>query len=122
MRSQKPRRRPDSCHAFHPEENAQDCGGASDTSAWLPLLLLPLGAWVLPLQLLRSLQMDYLPGLCSSWANGPCFQRLLEEQENKAPDAIFQRPSRVPGTVHPGSVDILLCFVSSLQESSMSQT
>uniref|UniRef100_A0A8C6AE20 Calcium voltage-gated channel auxiliary subunit alpha2delta 4 n=1 Tax=Marmota marmota marmota TaxID=9994 RepID=A0A8C6AE20_MARMA len=53
MRSQKPRRRPDSCHAFHPEENAQDCGGASDTSAWLPLLLLPLGAWVLPLQLLR---------------------------------------------------------------------
>uniref|UniRef100_A0A287D178 Calcium voltage-gated channel auxiliary subunit alpha2delta 4 n=1 Tax=Ictidomys tridecemlineatus TaxID=43179 RepID=A0A287D178_ICTTR len=53
MRSQKPRRRPDSCHAFHPEENAQDCGGASDTSAWLPLLLLPLGAWVLPPQLLR---------------------------------------------------------------------
>uniref|UniRef100_A0A8D2B7U0 Calcium voltage-gated channel auxiliary subunit alpha2delta 4 n=1 Tax=Sciurus vulgaris TaxID=55149 RepID=A0A8D2B7U0_SCIVU len=53
MRSQKPRRRPDSCHAFHPEENAQDCGGASDTTAWLPLFLLPLGAWVLPPQLLR---------------------------------------------------------------------
>uniref|UniRef100_A0A8C5K9E6 Calcium channel, voltage-dependent, alpha 2/delta subunit 4 n=1 Tax=Jaculus jaculus TaxID=51337 RepID=A0A8C5K9E6_JACJA len=42
MRSQKPRRRPDSCHAFHPEENAQDCGRASDTVASLPLLLLPL--------------------------------------------------------------------------------
>ncbi|MBZ3887806.1 Voltage-dependent calcium channel subunit alpha-2/delta-4 [Sciurus carolinensis] len=33
-------------------ENAQDCGGASDTTAWLPLFLLPLGAWVLPPQLL----------------------------------------------------------------------
>ncbi|XP_055435660.1 voltage-dependent calcium channel subunit alpha-2/delta-4 [Bubalus kerabau] len=52
MRSQKLRRRPDACHAFHPEENAQDCGGASDTSASLPLLLLPLWAWVLPPQLL----------------------------------------------------------------------
>ncbi|KAG8509203.1 Voltage-dependent calcium channel subunit alpha-2/delta-4 [Galemys pyrenaicus] len=67
MRSQKLRRRPDSCHAFHPEsilnaaallcsgsqENAQECGGASDTSAWLPLLLLPLCACALPSQLLR---------------------------------------------------------------------
>uniref|UniRef100_A0AC11BYC4 Calcium voltage-gated channel auxiliary subunit alpha2delta 4 n=1 Tax=Ovis aries TaxID=9940 RepID=A0AC11BYC4_SHEEP len=53
MRSQKLRRRPDACHAFHPEENAQDCGGASDTSASLRLLLLPLWAWVLPPQLLR---------------------------------------------------------------------
>ncbi|XP_012371846.2 voltage-dependent calcium channel subunit alpha-2/delta-4 [Octodon degus] len=49
MRSQKPRRRPDSCHAFHPEENAQDCGGAPDTSASLLLLLLPLGACVIQL-------------------------------------------------------------------------
>ncbi|XP_037369172.2 voltage-dependent calcium channel subunit alpha-2/delta-4 [Talpa occidentalis] len=48
MRSQKLRRRPDSCHAFHAEENAQDCGGASDTSASLPLLLLPLCTWALP--------------------------------------------------------------------------
>ncbi|XP_035874355.1 voltage-dependent calcium channel subunit alpha-2/delta-4 isoform X10 [Phyllostomus discolor] len=53
MRSQKLRRRPDSCHAFHPEENAQDCGGASETSASRPLLLLPLCAWLLPPQLLR---------------------------------------------------------------------
>ncbi|OWK03751.1 hypothetical protein Celaphus_00013847 [Cervus elaphus hippelaphus] len=53
MRSQKLRRRPDTCHAFHPEENAQDCGGASDISASLPLLLLPLWAWVLPSRLLR---------------------------------------------------------------------
>ncbi|XP_028736336.1 voltage-dependent calcium channel subunit alpha-2/delta-4 isoform X1 [Peromyscus leucopus] len=52
MRSQKPRRRPGSCHAFHPEENAQDCGGASDTGASLPLLLLPLWVWLLPPQLL----------------------------------------------------------------------
>ncbi|XP_049638991.1 voltage-dependent calcium channel subunit alpha-2/delta-4 [Suncus etruscus] len=51
MRSQKPRRRPDSCHAFHPEENAQDCGGASITSASLPLLLgsLCAGVWLPPL-------------------------------------------------------------------------
>lgn len=53
MRSQKLRRRPDSCHAFHPEENAQDCGGASDTSASLPLLLLPLCVWGLLPHLLR---------------------------------------------------------------------
>uniref|UniRef100_A0A8C0QZI0 Calcium voltage-gated channel auxiliary subunit alpha2delta 4 n=1 Tax=Canis lupus dingo TaxID=286419 RepID=A0A8C0QZI0_CANLU len=53
MRSQKLRRRPDSCHAFHPEENAQECGGTADTSASLPMLLLPLCAWVLPLQLLQ---------------------------------------------------------------------
>uniref|UniRef100_A0A8C4LJR1 Calcium voltage-gated channel auxiliary subunit alpha2delta 4 n=1 Tax=Equus asinus asinus TaxID=83772 RepID=A0A8C4LJR1_EQUAS len=52
MRSQKLRRRPGSCHAFHPEENAQDCGGTSDTSASFTLLLLPLCAWVLPPQLL----------------------------------------------------------------------
>uniref|UniRef100_A0A8C3WKI6 Calcium voltage-gated channel auxiliary subunit alpha2delta 4 n=1 Tax=Catagonus wagneri TaxID=51154 RepID=A0A8C3WKI6_9CETA len=53
MRSQKLRRRPDACHAFHPEENAQDCGGTSDTSASHPLLLLPLCAWVVPPRLLR---------------------------------------------------------------------
>ncbi|XP_031239916.1 voltage-dependent calcium channel subunit alpha-2/delta-4 [Mastomys coucha] len=52
MRSQKPRRRPGSCHAFHPEENAQDCGGASDTLPSSPLLLLSLWAWLLPPQLL----------------------------------------------------------------------
>ncbi|CAH7184504.1 Cacna2d4 [Phodopus roborovskii] len=52
MRSQKPRRRPGPCHAFHPEENAQDCGGASDNVASLSLLLLPLWAWLLPRQLL----------------------------------------------------------------------
>ncbi|XP_069484737.1 voltage-dependent calcium channel subunit alpha-2/delta-4 isoform X3 [Ambystoma mexicanum] len=44
MRSQKLRRRPESCHAFHPEENAQDCGGVSGISASLSLLLLSLGA------------------------------------------------------------------------------
>uniref|UniRef100_A0A670JM15 Calcium voltage-gated channel auxiliary subunit alpha2delta 4 n=1 Tax=Podarcis muralis TaxID=64176 RepID=A0A670JM15_PODMU len=43
MRSQKLRRRPDTCHAFHPEENAQDCGGAAEISASLALLFLPLG-------------------------------------------------------------------------------
>uniref|UniRef100_A0A452RSH1 Calcium voltage-gated channel auxiliary subunit alpha2delta 4 n=1 Tax=Ursus americanus TaxID=9643 RepID=A0A452RSH1_URSAM len=53
MRSQKLRRRPDSCHAFHPEENAQECGSTSATSASLPMLLLPVCAWVLPPQLLR---------------------------------------------------------------------
>ncbi|NXI18913.1 CA2D4 protein, partial [Irena cyanogastra] len=42
MRSQKLRRRPDSCHAFHPEENAQDCGGTAGISVCPVLLLLPL--------------------------------------------------------------------------------
>ncbi|XP_069048199.1 voltage-dependent calcium channel subunit alpha-2/delta-4 isoform X3 [Lepisosteus oculatus] len=39
MRSQKIRRRPDSCHAFHPEENAEDCGGASAISLSLALFI-----------------------------------------------------------------------------------
>ncbi|XP_063303740.1 voltage-dependent calcium channel subunit alpha-2/delta-4 isoform X2 [Pelobates fuscus] len=39
MRSQKLRRRPHSCHAFHAEENAQDCGGVSGLSSSLSLLL-----------------------------------------------------------------------------------
>ncbi|XP_036066052.1 voltage-dependent calcium channel subunit alpha-2/delta-4 isoform X3 [Oryzias melastigma] len=38
MRSQKIRRRPESCHSFHPQENADDCGGASVIS--LPASLL----------------------------------------------------------------------------------
>ncbi|KAM9328053.1 LOW QUALITY PROTEIN: voltage-dependent calcium channel subunit alpha-2/delta-4 [Pholidichthys leucotaenia] len=29
MQSQKLRRRPESCHSYHPQENADDCGGAS---------------------------------------------------------------------------------------------
>uniref|UniRef100_A0A8K9UM65 Calcium voltage-gated channel auxiliary subunit alpha2delta 4 n=1 Tax=Oncorhynchus mykiss TaxID=8022 RepID=A0A8K9UM65_ONCMY len=29
MKSQKVRRRPESCHAYHPQENAKECGGAS---------------------------------------------------------------------------------------------
>ncbi|KAM8801582.1 LOW QUALITY PROTEIN: voltage-dependent calcium channel subunit alpha-2/delta-4 [Rhynchonycteris naso] len=61
MRSQKLRRRPDSCHAFHPEENAQDCGGTWETSASLPLLLLPC-ARLLPCWLLRG----HPPGLTSA--------------------------------------------------------
>ncbi|MBN3304576.1 CA2D4 protein, partial [Amia calva] len=39
MRSQKVRRRPDSCHAFHPEESAEDCGGASEISLSLALFI-----------------------------------------------------------------------------------
>ncbi|KAM6216225.1 voltage-dependent calcium channel subunit alpha-2/delta-4 [Rhynchocyon petersi] len=53
MRSQKLRQRPDTCHAFHPEENAKECGGTSDISASLPLLLLLLCSWTLLLQHLR---------------------------------------------------------------------
>uniref|UniRef100_A0A7M4FE15 Calcium voltage-gated channel auxiliary subunit alpha2delta 4 n=1 Tax=Crocodylus porosus TaxID=8502 RepID=A0A7M4FE15_CROPO len=50
MRTQKLRRRPDTCHAFHSEENAQDCGGAAEISASLMLLLLLLAtsAFLLP--------------------------------------------------------------------------
>nr|XP_033490493.1 voltage-dependent calcium channel subunit alpha-2/delta-4-like [Epinephelus lanceolatus] len=32
MKSQKVRRRPESCHAYHPKEDAKDCGGASAIS------------------------------------------------------------------------------------------
>ncbi|XP_055010012.1 voltage-dependent calcium channel subunit alpha-2/delta-4 [Boleophthalmus pectinirostris] len=40
MRSQKIRRRPESCHAYHPQENANDCGGASSVSLSAFLFLL----------------------------------------------------------------------------------
>uniref|UniRef100_A0A8C7X049 Calcium voltage-gated channel auxiliary subunit alpha2delta 4 n=1 Tax=Oryzias sinensis TaxID=183150 RepID=A0A8C7X049_9TELE len=40
MRSQKIRRRPESCHSYHPQENADDCGGASVISLSYVLLLL----------------------------------------------------------------------------------
>ncbi|XP_067392220.1 voltage-dependent calcium channel subunit alpha-2/delta-4 [Emydura macquarii macquarii] len=50
MRSQKLRRRPDTCHAFHAEENAQDCGGAAEISASLTLLLLMLVTFALLLR------------------------------------------------------------------------
>ncbi|KAL6106200.1 uncharacterized protein ACO6RY_10127 [Pungitius sinensis] len=29
MKSQKVRRRPQSCHDYHPKENAKECGGAA---------------------------------------------------------------------------------------------
>ncbi|XP_037109060.1 voltage-dependent calcium channel subunit alpha-2/delta-4-like [Syngnathus acus] len=37
MKSQKVRRRPESCHAYHPKENAKDCGGACTISLSLSL-------------------------------------------------------------------------------------
>ncbi|XP_054910671.1 voltage-dependent calcium channel subunit alpha-2/delta-4 isoform X2 [Poeciliopsis prolifica] len=40
MRTQKIRRRPESCHSYHPQENANDCGGASFICLSGPLLLL----------------------------------------------------------------------------------
>ncbi|XP_030901930.2 voltage-dependent calcium channel subunit alpha-2/delta-3 [Melopsittacus undulatus] len=46
LKSQKIRRRPESCHGFHPEENARECGGVSGLSAKPPLV-----AFVLPLLL-----------------------------------------------------------------------
>nr|XP_055045782.1 voltage-dependent calcium channel subunit alpha-2/delta-4 isoform X2 [Misgurnus anguillicaudatus] len=39
MRSQKIRRRPESCHAYHPQENAKDCGGAAAVSLSIILFL-----------------------------------------------------------------------------------
>ncbi|KAM6962290.1 voltage-dependent calcium channel subunit alpha-2/delta-4 [Tautogolabrus adspersus] len=39
MRSQKVRRRPESCHAYHEQENANDCGGASAISLSAALFL-----------------------------------------------------------------------------------
>ncbi|XP_075327902.1 voltage-dependent calcium channel subunit alpha-2/delta-4 isoform X1 [Odontesthes bonariensis] len=48
MRSQKIRRRPESCHAYHAHENANDCGGASfiSLSAFLLLVCLSFAALV----------------------------------------------------------------------------
>uniref|UniRef100_A0A8C1QEJ9 Calcium channel, voltage-dependent, alpha 2/delta subunit 4b n=1 Tax=Cyprinus carpio TaxID=7962 RepID=A0A8C1QEJ9_CYPCA len=37
MKSQKIRRRPESCHAYHPHENANDCGGACGIAVSLTL-------------------------------------------------------------------------------------
>uniref|UniRef100_A0A3Q0SXW8 Voltage-dependent calcium channel alpha-2/delta subunit conserved region domain-containing protein n=1 Tax=Amphilophus citrinellus TaxID=61819 RepID=A0A3Q0SXW8_AMPCI len=37
MKSQKVRRRPQSCHSYHPKENAKDCGGAAAISLSLSL-------------------------------------------------------------------------------------
>uniref|UniRef100_A0A3Q3A0P0 Calcium voltage-gated channel auxiliary subunit alpha2delta 4 n=1 Tax=Kryptolebias marmoratus TaxID=37003 RepID=A0A3Q3A0P0_KRYMA len=38
MKSQKARRRPESCHAYHPKENAKECGKASSISLSFVLL------------------------------------------------------------------------------------
>ncbi|XP_035474456.2 voltage-dependent calcium channel subunit alpha-2/delta-4 isoform X2 [Scophthalmus maximus] len=40
MRSQKIRRRPESCHAYHPQENANDCGRASFISLSASLFII----------------------------------------------------------------------------------
>uniref|UniRef100_A0A8C0ISC4 Calcium voltage-gated channel auxiliary subunit alpha2delta 3 n=1 Tax=Chelonoidis abingdonii TaxID=106734 RepID=A0A8C0ISC4_CHEAB len=42
LKSQKIRRRPETCHGFHPEENARECGGVLGLSAKPTLVLLPL--------------------------------------------------------------------------------
>ncbi|EHB00382.1 Voltage-dependent calcium channel subunit alpha-2/delta-3 [Heterocephalus glaber] len=39
LKAQKIRRRPESCHGFHPEENARECGGAPSLQAMRALLL-----------------------------------------------------------------------------------
>ncbi|XP_058855877.1 voltage-dependent calcium channel subunit alpha-2/delta-3-like isoform X1 [Acipenser ruthenus] len=40
LKLQKDRRRPDSCHPFHPEENSRECGGALGLHPRLPVVLL----------------------------------------------------------------------------------
>nr|XP_045758148.1 voltage-dependent calcium channel subunit alpha-2/delta-3 [Mirounga angustirostris] len=42
LKAQKIRRRPESCHGFHPEENARECGGAPSLQAKMVLILFPL--------------------------------------------------------------------------------
>ncbi|XP_048954222.1 voltage-dependent calcium channel subunit alpha-2/delta-3 isoform X4 [Canis lupus baileyi] len=42
LKAQKIRRRPESCHGFHPEENARECGGARTLQAKMVLTLFPL--------------------------------------------------------------------------------
>lgn len=113
--------------ALGSQENAQDCGGTSDTSASFTLLLLPLCAWVLPPQLLwwhppsltpvltrwsiqrhskesatdvgfSSLQLGYM------WVNAHLFLGLMVTASWDCwmkPETTSPRPSRVPGTIHP---------------------
>uniref|UniRef100_A0A3P8ZQC9 VWFA domain-containing protein n=1 Tax=Esox lucius TaxID=8010 RepID=A0A3P8ZQC9_ESOLU len=47
LKFQKDRKRPESCHPFHPEENAMECGGVPGLSAPLTAALLPLLATVI---------------------------------------------------------------------------
>uniref|UniRef100_A0A3B3XJW7 VWFA domain-containing protein n=1 Tax=Poecilia mexicana TaxID=48701 RepID=A0A3B3XJW7_9TELE len=42
LKLQKDRKKPESCHPFHPEENAMECGSASRLSGCLAVNLLPL--------------------------------------------------------------------------------
>ncbi|XP_070758206.1 voltage-dependent calcium channel subunit alpha-2/delta-3 [Enoplosus armatus] len=42
LKFQKDRKKPDSCHPFHPEENAMECGSATRLSSPLTAALLPL--------------------------------------------------------------------------------
>ncbi|XP_062316943.1 voltage-dependent calcium channel subunit alpha-2/delta-4 isoform X1 [Osmerus eperlanus] len=42
MKSQKVRRRPESCHSYHPKENAKDCGGACEITLSATLFLVSL--------------------------------------------------------------------------------
>ncbi|CDQ84632.1 unnamed protein product [Oncorhynchus mykiss] len=42
LKFQKDRKRPETCHPFHPEENAMECGGTAGLSAPLTAALLPL--------------------------------------------------------------------------------
>uniref|UniRef100_A0A8C6NVI8 Calcium channel, voltage dependent, alpha2/delta subunit 3 n=1 Tax=Nothobranchius furzeri TaxID=105023 RepID=A0A8C6NVI8_NOTFU len=42
LKLQKDRKKPESCHPFHPEENAMECGSASRLSSRLAAILLPL--------------------------------------------------------------------------------
>ncbi|XP_046882487.1 voltage-dependent calcium channel subunit alpha-2/delta-3-like [Hypomesus transpacificus] len=47
LKFQKDRKRPESCHPFHPEENAMECGSATGIAAPLTAALLPLVATLL---------------------------------------------------------------------------
>ncbi|TWW62075.1 Voltage-dependent calcium channel subunit alpha-2/delta-3 [Takifugu flavidus] len=42
LKFQKDRKKPESCHPFHPEENAMECGSATRLSTALTTALLPL--------------------------------------------------------------------------------
>ncbi|CAJ1052106.1 voltage-dependent calcium channel subunit alpha-2/delta-3-like [Xyrichtys novacula] len=44
LKFQKDRKKPESCHPFHPEENAMECGSATRLSSCLAAVLLPLMA------------------------------------------------------------------------------
>ncbi|KAJ0015593.1 hypothetical protein NQD34_009213 [Periophthalmus magnuspinnatus] len=90
MRSQKIRRRPESCHAYHPQENAHDCGGASAASPSSLLFLLASSP--------RPSPPDDRPFLVSSdFVRGPCmYLKIAKTVDRGLNNAELHNMTRLP--------------------------